>query len=293
MELPEKTRDYVSGLTDTTRWQQFSHRSDDVFVCTLPKNGTTWMQSLVCMILFESADLDFVPQAYAPWFDATFRPAEEVAKELDALTTRRVIKTHTPLDGLPFYPDCTYITVWRDHRDSFISMRNHLDNMIMDVGQGEQEQDADVDFGRFVDGPILENGSGDESLAAQIEFFNTYWRYRELSNIHFLHYANLKADLESGVRQIANILGKSLNEETVRSIAAAGQFDAMKAKAEKFVAGGDDFWKEPAEFLKKGQHGQWRGIYSEKTLAAYDARLSELTEPDVASWLLNGGELPA
>lgn len=100
MNLPSKTRDYQVGLTDTTRWQSFHHRQGDVYVCTLPKNGTTWMQSIVCMVLFESAELDFVPQAYSPWFDATFRPADEVMCQLDELPTRRVIKTHSPFDGI-------------------------------------------------------------------------------------------------------------------------------------------------------------------------------------------------
>lgn len=293
MELPSKTRDYDVGLTDTSRWQHFNPRPDDVFVCTLPKNGTTWMQSLVCMILFESAELDFVPQAYSPWFDARFRPVEETAAAIDELTTRRVIKTHSALDGIPYFPECTYITVWRDPRDAFISMRNHMDNMILDMGQSDMEEDTNLAFRTYVDCETPRLGEGNESLAAHIEFFQTYWRFRHVPNIHFFHYANLKADLELGVRQVAQVLGKHLSDDTIKAIAAAGQFEAMKAKADKFVSGGTDFWREPAEFLKKGQHGQWQGVYSDETLEAFDVRLAELLDQDLGSWLINGGEMPA
>lgn len=122
--------------------------------------------------------------------------------------------------------------------------------------------------------------------------FNTYWRFRHTANVHFLHYANLKEDLEGGVRQVANILRKSLDEPTIRAIAEATEFNAMKSKSEKFIAGGTDFWKDPADFLKAGRHGQWQGLYSEETLAAFDRRLADSAEPDVGEWLLSGGELP-
>lgn len=289
MELPQKTRELQRGLTDTTRWQHFNHRPDDVFICTLSKNGTTWMQSLVCMVLFESGDLDFVPQEYSPWYDAQFRPVEEVEEALTKMTDRRVIKTHSPLDCIPYFKECTYITVWRDPRDAFMSMRDHFNNMQMDVGQSAMEQDPDLAFKHFVES---EQDEFEDTLAGQVAFFQTYWRYRDLPNMHFFHYANLKADLESGVRQIASILNKPLSDEKVGEIAAAAQFDSMKAKADKFVAGGTDFWKEPGEFLKAGRHGQWKGLYSEETLRVFDRRFGELLDSELAEWWLQGGQIP-
>ena len=48
---------------------------------------------------------------------------------MEAQTDRRYIKTHSPLDGIPYFPDCAYLVVLRDPRDVFCSMLNHRDNM--------------------------------------------------------------------------------------------------------------------------------------------------------------------
>ncbi|NQX94559.1 MAG: sulfotransferase domain-containing protein [Erythrobacter sp.] len=34
------------------------------------------------------------------------------------------MKTHTPLDGLPYYPEAKYLCVTRDPRDAFMSLPN-------------------------------------------------------------------------------------------------------------------------------------------------------------------------
>ncbi|MFP6773002.1 MAG: sulfotransferase domain-containing protein [Alphaproteobacteria bacterium] len=48
---------------------------------------------------------------------------------LDAQDHRRLIKSHTPLDSIPYNPQSTYVTVHRDPRDVFLSMRHHMDNL--------------------------------------------------------------------------------------------------------------------------------------------------------------------
>lgn len=45
------------------------------------------------------------------------RPVEEVHALLDAQTHRRIIKTHTPLEGVPFVDEVHYVIVGRDPRD--------------------------------------------------------------------------------------------------------------------------------------------------------------------------------
>jgi len=37
---------YLGHITDSGRWANFRHHADDIFICTPPKCGTTWTQTL-------------------------------------------------------------------------------------------------------------------------------------------------------------------------------------------------------------------------------------------------------
>ena len=48
---------------------------------------------------------------------------------LEAQAHRRFIKSHLPLDALPYFPQVRYIVVVRDPRDVFMSFWNHYSAM--------------------------------------------------------------------------------------------------------------------------------------------------------------------
>ena len=121
-------REYRHLVFDNRRWQLFVPRADDIFVCTPPKCGTTWMQTIVVELLFPDGAPGPVTEI-APWIDARIEPVEGLMARLDAQPHRRTLKTHTPADGIPWYPDASYIVVGRDGRDAFMSYWNHWHNM--------------------------------------------------------------------------------------------------------------------------------------------------------------------
>ena len=45
-------REYRNVVSDNLRWNRFVSRPGDIFVCTPPKCGTTWMQTIVASLLF-------------------------------------------------------------------------------------------------------------------------------------------------------------------------------------------------------------------------------------------------
>ena len=117
--LPRRETHYISPVSDSARWDQFRGRDDDIFVCTPPRTGATWTQTLCYLLLFGWRDFTIYPADVSPWYDAIFHPVEDVIALLDAQDHRRLIKIHTPLDGIPFIPQSTYICVYRDPRDVF------------------------------------------------------------------------------------------------------------------------------------------------------------------------------
>ena len=260
VDLPERLYCYKGILNDGSRWDHFTARPDDVFVCTLGKNGTTWMQAICALLIFQKPELDFNPGIRSPWLDVTFVPIEEIIADLEAQTERRVIKTHTPLDGIPFFPECTYITVYRDPRDAFFSMRNHMDNMKMKIIEGEMP-DPETAFRAWVEEDYEPGTSDVPSLAYAAHHLKGYLAYNHLPNIHVFHYADLKRDLLAGMGQVAEALGIEVEPSQLATLAQAASFSNMKKKADQFAPGANrDFWHDTGRFFHKGENEQWRNF---------------------------------
>ena len=114
--LPQIKHTYQHHVLDSTRWEHYKPRVDDIIVATPYKSGTTWMQTIISYMIFQDLqphDID----AFSPWLDRRIPPVEEVINQLESQKHRRCIKTHLPLDGLPYFPQAKYIVVGRDARD--------------------------------------------------------------------------------------------------------------------------------------------------------------------------------
>lgn len=277
---------YKSGLTDTDKWNDFVSHEGDIFVCTPAKNGTTWMQTIVTFLLFRSSELDFVPAERSPWFDMSIIPIEDSIALLSGDDERNVIKTHTPLDGVPFYETATYIGVYRDPRDAFFSMRNHEDNMKMETGaEGKEIVDAFRDWVETDSNP----GDPEYSLASPVHHLKCLWGLRHLPNVHLFHYSDLLRDLKGEMRRVAKAIGVNVDGPLLSELAEAATFSNMRSNFDKFVPGTKaDFWHEPKEFLKKGTSGQWQGVLPPELLERFDLRLKELAGDEMAQWIVGG-----
>ena len=44
--LPVKTRELHSNHFDSTMWNDFKFRDDDIIIATYAKSGTTWLQGM-------------------------------------------------------------------------------------------------------------------------------------------------------------------------------------------------------------------------------------------------------
>ncbi len=96
-------REYRTWIFDSRRWRHYRPRHDDIIIATYPKCGTIWMQRIVSLLVFQTAEPKPIMQISA-WIDRRFpQPIEAVVAQIEAQEHRRFLKSHLPLDGLPFY----------------------------------------------------------------------------------------------------------------------------------------------------------------------------------------------
>lgn len=284
-------REYRHVVSDNRRWDNFVARPGDIFVCTPPKCGTTWMQTIVVALLFPNGDAPGPVTHIAPWIDARFEPIDVVLARLDAQTHRRSIKTHTPADGIPWFPEASYIVVGRDGRDAFMSFHNHMANM-------RPELIIELAGSAIADG--IDLGSGIPPVEDIHEFFEwwleekmlfdhfgAFWAHRDESNVLFVHFDDMKADLEGSMRAVADFLGIEIDEARWPALVEQCTFESMKARSDEigefgaFVGGADTF-------LYKGTNDRWRGVLTDAELAEFDRACAELLPAAAVEWLNRG-----
>jgi hypothetical protein len=283
--IPEKNTSYLGPFTDTSRWDDFKHRPDDIFICTPPKCGTTWTQAICAMLVFGKVDHGLKPGIISPWIDANLAPIDEYLEQVESQSHRRFIKTHTPLDGIPYYPECTYLVVVRDPRDVFISALNHRDNM---TNKELALKVAPTSFDNWLTDDLKPGTWDVQTLSMLVDFFTSYWKYRNVSNIHIFHYADMKLDLKGSISAMAKALNIKVEADFLDAMTEAASFDSMKRNASQFAPVGKEYWKKESGFFAHGRNQQWKDVLTDAQLSAFNERLAQLLPSDQANWLLRG-----
>ena len=117
----------------------------------------------------------------------------------------------------------------------------------------------------------------------------SWWALRDLPNVKLIHFANLKADLEGQMREIADFLEIDVPAAKWPAIVEHCTFDYMKANAGLFAPLGGMPWLGGADtFINKGVNGRWRDVLTAADAAAYEAMALDRLGPDCARWLATG-----
>ena len=290
---PIKTREIHNHHMDSTIWNDFAFRDDDVIVATYAKSGTTWTQQIVGQLI-HGGDPEVRIAEISPWWDMRIIPPE-VRAEVLAQPHRRVLKTHLPADALVMSPKAKYLYVARDGRDVLWSLYNHhananelwyqlLNETPGRVGPPMPRPDPDI---RSYFRHWLENDGA--PFWAYWENIATWWAARDVPNVKLVHFNALKADLEGEMRRIAAFLECQIPEDRWPAILEHCSFDYMKTHAENVAPmGGAIFEGGATTFINKGVNGRWRDVLSGDEIAAYEAKALAELGPECAHWLATG-----
>ena len=291
---PQKTRELHNHHFDSTIWNDFQFRDDDIVIATYAKAGTTWVQQIVSQLLFNGEEGLEVAEM-SPWMDLRVPPKQVKLPAVEAQSHRRFVKTHLPVDALMFSPKARYVYIARDGRGVVWSMYNHhatandlwyeaLNDTPGRVGPPiERPPESTRQY--FLD--WLEKDG--HPFWPFWESIRSWWAIRDLPNVKMIHFANLKADMPAEIRSIARFLDIPIDESKWDAIVEHCGFDYMKANATKSVPLGGAFWEGGAQtFVHKGNNGRWRDILTAEDSGRYEARVVAELGEECAEWLATG-----
>ena len=270
--VPRRTRIYRNHHVDSTLWDGFVPREGDIIISTPAKTGTTWTQRIVGLLVFQSATWPDTLNRVSPWMDSSFIVKVQDPRPLvESQTHRRFLKSHVPLDGLPYFPEVKYICVGRDGRDVFMSLWNHYRSYtaeayeLFDAGwppEGHCPR-CPEDIHEFWRGWISRGAFPWERdgypFGSHFEHLRSFWEHRRLPNVLLVHYNDLKQDLAGEMRRIARYLEIEVPEAKWPELVEAASFEAMKRDGELLLPElALVFQGGAASFLHKGTN-EWRG----------------------------------
>uniref|UniRef100_A0A8C8R5J9 Sulfotransferase n=1 Tax=Pelusios castaneus TaxID=367368 RepID=A0A8C8R5J9_9SAUR len=234
----------------------FEARRDDMVVVSYPKSGANWLIQLLNDLVFttsqtkhENVELPFIecgdPEKY---------------QRMKQFPSPRILATHLHYDKLPksiFKNKAKILVLFRNPKDTAASFF-HFHNNTPDV---PHYNSWDQFFSAFMNGKVSWGSYFDQAVA---------WnRHLEDENVMIITYEDLKENLASGVKQIAEFFGFSPTAEQIQSIAERGSFQAMRERSQEI------YGSVGATLFRKGAVGDWKNLFTEAQSQEMDAKFKE------------------
>lgn len=301
---PERLHEYRNHHLDSTRWDRFHVRDDDIIVATAYKAGTTWTQRILAALILGPEPDGRGLTEMSPWIDARFMgPIEMMIESVDAQTHRRFVKSHLASDGIRFFAEAKYVVVGRDTRDVFMSLWNHY-SAYTDLAYA-LFNDADRPGLEFPRAPAAPRDMWPRWIGegwfewepdgwpfwSHHHHLSTWWQWRDLPNVHFMHFGDMLGDTEGEMRRLAAFCDIEVEESQWPALVAAVQIDAMRSEARDATGAADAsamiFEGGVERFLFKGTNGRWRDVLTDADVELYDRAAASL-DPGLRTWLEGG-----
>ncbi|XP_070140512.1 sulfotransferase 1 family member D1-like [Drosophila kikkawai] len=230
-------------------------REDDVWIVTLPKCGTTWMQELLWLLLndcdFEEA-LSKDQELRSPFLEFNLicnNNAEQALKFVHEFKSPRLIKSHLPLALLPS-------KLWKGKNKVIYVFRNPLD---ASVSQYYHNLNWGFAFGKTLEEFVEERVSSEDFITDTIAHAHEFCQLRKEPWVFYTSFERMKKDLRGVINEVSTFLNKPVSEEQMERLLKHLSFEEMKKNPttnhrwEQAQLKLKDAGKEKHNFIRKGQ----------------------------------------
>jgi len=200
----------------------FVPRDGDVYISTMAKTGTTWLQ-MICHQLRSPGDTSFEEICtVVPWLECMHECGQDL--DGDQPGSPRAFKTHQLPSRLPD-PRGTakFLCTIRNPHKKIVSHFKFIH------AKGKSDTD---DINEW-----LANSAG-HALTSMFEGYVEYWLCRELESVLLLCFEDMQADLRKAVLQVAALMGMQPSDSVLDTVCDLSSFRWMSAHDTQF----DDHW---------------------------------------------------
>lgn len=283
----------MSAEEDSARWAGLVFRQGDIVVSTRSKHGTTWVQTILLLLIHQQPDLPAPLTQLSPWLDHLVEPLDAVLGCLEQQSHRRVIKTHTPLDGVPVDPRVTYVVVARHPLDAAVSLYHQSGNLDRDrlrhlTGAAPEFREPRPPVEAWLREWVLREADPHEaldSLPGVLWHLDDAWSRCAEPNVVLVHYADLLDDLRGEMRRLAQRLGIEVAPARWDVLVEAATFGAMRARADRLAPDAGGVLRDRQAFFRAGRSAEGTRLLDPGTRQAYHARCRSLAGGDLLRWL--------
>nr|CAH0102985.1 unnamed protein product [Daphnia galeata] len=224
-------------------------RSDDVWLLTFPKCGTTWTSELLWLL---KNDCNFETAAKMPLFVRA--PFLEMAY-LSEMTG-------------PMTKMMTVVYVARNPKDVIVSFYYHHKLIKLHGYTGTMDEFAEY----FMNDEVVYSPFFLHILDA--------WSKRHHPNMHFMFYEDMKKDLRGEIEKVATFLGKSFSDEQLGKLTEHLKFENFQKNESVNNESGKKMgaMNEDGRFIRNGKTGDWKNHFSPEL----NSRIDEWIEKNLA-----------
>lgn len=236
------------------RAADYAPRSQDVFVVTQMRSGTTWMQHLVYQVVTRGmGDLTAsgtALNAVSPWLESIRTIGVHEAPLVGIELPRRIVKTHLPVALCPFDQQAKYIYVARHPLACFASCVDFVRNNLQGFAPNWEECAR-----WFMSDELMWWGNWVSHVGP--------WQRRAAreANVLLVRFEDLTDDLATQAQRLATFLGvEPLSGPELASVVNKCRLDYMRGHADEFEMHPPHLLQSANPFFRDGGKDRARAV---------------------------------